>query len=58
MSFDVGVKLEGKAFEKIKESHSKLIVAGCSANKLKLLNYVEKGKLNNFLKHEDRYNGS
>jgi len=58
LSFEVEVKLESKTSDEIKEIHSKLIVAGCSADKLKLLNYVERGKLYNFLKREDRNNGS
>jgi hypothetical protein len=44
-----------QTFEDLKEIHDKLINTGCSIEKLRLLNFVERGRLYAFLKNSDKY---
>jgi len=46
-----------KSFDEIKAIHSKLISAEISIDKLRLLNYVERGMLYDFLKNPGRHGG-
>ena len=53
VSFNVSENFDGKTFAEIKEIHSKLIAVGSNIDKLRLLNFVERGRLYSFLKNSD-----
>jgi len=50
IEFTVGEHYGSKTFEQIEVLHDKLISAGSSITKLKLLNFAERGQLYDFLK--------
>ena len=56
--FAVGENYGDKTFDQLKEIHEKLIDAGSAVDKLRLLNFVERGRLYNFLKNSDERHGS
>ena len=51
IGFAVGEHYGNKTFEQLRIIHDKLINAGASAEKLRLLNFVERGRLYDFLKN-------
>lgn len=55
VSFAVGMYYGDKTFAQITDYHNRLINAGCSVQKLKLLNFIERGRLYDFLKKDDRH---
>ncbi len=58
LSFPVGVYYGNKTFEEIRVIHNKLINAGSGVDKLRLLNFAERGRLYDFLKNSDDRYGS
>ena len=58
IGFTVGENYGSKTFEQIKVLHDKLISAGSSIAKLKLLNFAERGRLYDFLKYSDTRHGT
>jgi hypothetical protein len=57
ISFSVGVYYGDKTFQQIQVIHNKLISAGNSIDKLRLLNFAERGSLYDFLKNSDGRHG-
>jgi hypothetical protein len=49
--FPIGSGYEGKTFVQIREIHEQLLKSGSGISKLKLLNFVERGRLYDFLKN-------
>jgi hypothetical protein len=58
IEFTVGEHYGGKTFEQIKVLHDRLISAGTSIAKLKLLNLAERGRLYDFLKYSENRHGT
>jgi len=58
IEFTVGEHYGSKTLEQIKVLHDKLISAGSSITKLKLLNFAERGRLYDFLKYSDARPGT
>jgi len=55
VSFQLEESYHGKTFEEIKAAHEKLVAVGITSNQLKMLSYVERGKMYNFLKEKQRF---
>jgi hypothetical protein len=55
MGFASGESYNDKTFEDLRKIHDILINTGCSIDKLRLLNFVERGRLYEFLKKSDKY---
>jgi len=57
-SFEVGEYCGNKTFPEIIKIHNQLLSAGLSVDKLKLLNFVERGRLYDFLKNPEERHGT